>query len=470
MSKTFLKIATLTASLAMMSCNVKINKKENFELGELLKPKTVVEQTVNVEKTQQVQTENSDETFERAIRRDIEKIHTILKEEPENLPVVLKSIWKDEYSKGSHRNSIEEALGRALWNKGIEQAVKGFSEGIEMQIKKHNVKISGSEREQLMQLVLLAIPESHWDNLKSHASAKGTYQFIKSTAKSYDLISKGVDKRGDVYESSKAAGRLLFDNYIIFGRNMELALATYNSGKPWTYRKEEIQNNNKSKISYERYLKYLAKEIEKDIKEANSGKVVVAKGDNINKILKRAGVIPTQSAIDVFCAHNNNIKPKQLIPGKKLNIPQALMSDTKVNVSNMLANNIVENVNYPPKFYAVIDLVSDKYPEVLDYINGKISFDSLNEKSVAKGIKVTPMKEFVVAKKVSDDKTYVHVVKNGENVSTILRSNNVLPTWENIKQLNCGKCNKIKVGDKLNIPRKLLNQPKNKSNKNKVKN
>ena len=47
-----------------------------------------------------------------------------------------------------------------------------------MQAKKIKVKLSKSEVDELMKLVLLAIPESHWNNLKSHAGALGTYQFI----------------------------------------------------------------------------------------------------------------------------------------------------------------------------------------------------------------------------------------------------------------------------------------------------
>lgn len=470
MANNFSKMATLTASLLMLSCDVKIKKNEDFELGNLLKPKTKVEETVKLEKAE-VKTieEDNDETFERVIRRDIEKIHVIMKEEPEKLLLILRSIWKDEYTKGSHSNSIESSLGRMLYDKSIEQAVKGFSEGLEMQAKKIKVKLSKSEVDELMKLVLLAIPESHWNNLKSHAGALGTYQFIKDTAKSYNLISKGVDKRGDVYESSKAAGRLLLDNYIIFNRSIDLALATYNSGKPWDYRTEVGRKN----VTYEGYIKYLSKEVEKDLKRAESGIVFVGRNDTVGKILRRVGVSPTQKAIDDFCSHNN-INPKRIRSGMKLKVPVNYMENAKVNISNALASNIVENVNYPPKFYAVLEVISEKYPEVLNYVSGDVSYDSLQKDLLAKDIQINEIKSLNTDKSLSKkDDMYVHVVKKNENVSNILRSKNIPPTHDNIKKLNCGgNCDRIRVGDKIHIPKSLMNKNKShvKNNKTKLKN
>jgi hypothetical protein len=467
MANSFSKIATLTASLAMLSCGVKVSKNDDFEWSNLFKPKTKVEESVKVEKVEVIEKieENSDETFERAIRRDIEKIYVIMKEEPSNVPLVLKSIWKDEYTKGSHSNSIEKALGRMLWNKSVEQAVKGFSEGLEKQSKKLNVKLSQSEVEELMKLVLLAIPESHWDNLKSHAGAKGTYQFMKSTAKSYNLISNGVDKRGDVYESSKAAARLLLDNYIKFNRNIDLTLATYNSGKPWRY----LSSVGRKNVTYEGYIKYLAKEVAKDLKRAESGIVFVGKNDTVGKILRRVGVKPTQKAIDDFCAHNK-IHPKRLRAGAKLKVSPKYLEDVKGNISNALASNIVENVNYPPKYTAVLDIVSDKYPEVLEYISGNVSYDDLEKDLLAKNIQINEIRTYDNKTNKKED-MYVHVVKKNENVTNILRSRNVPPTYENIKQVNCGgNCDRIRVGDKIHIPKSFMNKSKVKNNKTKLKN
>lgn len=470
MVNTFSKIATLTASLALLSCDVKIKKNEDFELNNLLKPKMKVEEKVNVEKAQVVEiNEDSDETFEKAIRRDIEKIHVIMKEEPEKLPLILRSIWKDEYTKGSHTNSIESSLGRMLYDKSIEQAIKGFSEGIEIQSKKLNIKLSKSEVDELMKLVLLAIPESHWNNLKSHAGAKGTYQFMKNTAKSYNLISKGIDKRGDVYESAKAAGRLLLDNYIIFNRSVDLALATYNSGKPWDYRTEVGRKN----VTYDGYIKYLSKEVEKDLKRAESGIVFVGRNDTVGKILRRVGVSPTQKAIDDFCSYNK-INPKRIRSGMKLKVPAKYMENAKGNISNALASNIVENVNYPPKFYAVLDIISEKYPEVLQYVSGDVSYDSLQKDLLAKGIEINEIRSLNTENKSDKkDDMYVHVVKKNENVTNILRSKNVPPTYDNIKKLNCGgNCDRIRVGDKIHIPKSLINKnkPQLKNNKTKLKN
>ena len=130
MANNFSKMATLTASLLMLSCDVKIKKNEDFELGNLLKPKTKVEETVKLEKAE-VKTieEDNDETFERVIRRDIEKIHVIMKEETEKLLLILKVFGKMNIQR-LHSNSIESSLGRMLYDKSIEQAVKGFQRGL----------------------------------------------------------------------------------------------------------------------------------------------------------------------------------------------------------------------------------------------------------------------------------------------------------------------------------------------------
>ena len=64
----------------------------------------------------------------------------------------------------------------------------------------------------------------------SHAGAKGIWQFIYSTAKSYGLeINSYVDERMDIEKSMDAAARYLRDAYRIFG-DWALAISSYNCG------------------------------------------------------------------------------------------------------------------------------------------------------------------------------------------------------------------------------------------------
>ena len=64
----------------------------------------------------------------------------------------------------------------------------------------------------------------------SRAGAKGMWQFMTKTAKSYGLeINSFVDERLDPFKSSDAAARYLEDSYSIFG-DWNLAISSYNCG------------------------------------------------------------------------------------------------------------------------------------------------------------------------------------------------------------------------------------------------
>ncbi|MBF0316937.1 MAG: transglycosylase SLT domain-containing protein [Nitrospirae bacterium] len=64
------------------------------------------------------------------------------------------------------------------------------------------------------EIVFLALAESAWDSQAlSHAGAKGYWQFMPATAKSYGLIDDDIDYRGHAQRSTEAAIRLLKDNY-----------------------------------------------------------------------------------------------------------------------------------------------------------------------------------------------------------------------------------------------------------------
>ena len=81
------------------------------------------------------------------------------------------------------------------------------------------------------ELLALAIVESSLDNkARSRAGAVGMWQFMKMTAKEYDLrVDFFHDERTDPVLSTIAAARMLQKLYKMFG-NWELALAAYNCG------------------------------------------------------------------------------------------------------------------------------------------------------------------------------------------------------------------------------------------------
>lgn len=91
----------------------------------------------------------------------------------------------------------------------------------------------------------LALIESGLMNVTSPSGAKGFWQFMKSTALSYDLeVNSEVDERYNLEKSTEAACKYLKEAYLKFG-SWTLAAASYNMGMGGLNRnlKEQKQDN-----------------------------------------------------------------------------------------------------------------------------------------------------------------------------------------------------------------------------------
>ena len=298
-----------------------------------------------------------------------------------------------QYTSGVNKDLIEKALGRALGKEyNIQKAVEGFREGLMRANEglQENKKLSDKEIEKLSLLVFIAIPESGWNWAVSKDICVGPYQFSKATGKKYGLVTDTEDKRKDIYESAKAAGKYLCDLYADLNRDIRLALSAYNSGMPLEYKKTA------RKPTYEGYRKYLEK-LKVDAEEKKlSG----------NDKLKEEGV-------------------------RKL-------------------SNIYQNINYVPGCIAAIQVLKSKYPEFLDYAQGKITYTEL-EKKVEK-YQLAALEPKIYTR----DNAFAHKVKKGESLEDILKMYRRFGKYVEVEKMNIRFLNNMAKDGEVTAGMKIL--------------
>ncbi|MFQ5851056.1 MAG: transglycosylase SLT domain-containing protein [Candidatus Binatia bacterium] len=87
------------------------------------------------------------------------------------------------------------------------------------------------ERDLPIELAYLPLIESSFQvHVRSRAGAVGIWQFMRATGRRYLRVTSRVDERRDPLESTRAAARLLEENYELFG-NWPLAITAYNHGQ-----------------------------------------------------------------------------------------------------------------------------------------------------------------------------------------------------------------------------------------------
>jgi len=202
------------------------------------------------------------------------------------------------------------------------------------------------------EFMYLAIPESGWKKVKSRAGAEGYYQFMPATAKLYKLKNPN-----DPLESAEACAKLLKDLYVKT-QDWDLALAGYNGGFIWDYLKKCFREN--SKPNYPGFLQEIENAI--NIERKN----ILENGYVSHKIKKRKnGVVESLwflsqkygvSLEDIRRANPSKAGvplEKTIFVGKNIYIPLSLKS--RQAKFREKVSGFIENIQYPPKFNAVIE-------------------------------------------------------------------------------------------------------------------
>ena len=81
-----------------------------------------------------------------------------------------------------------------------------------------------------VEVALLPLVESSYENARSVAAAVGVWQFTRPTSRGYLLVSRHVDERLDPVKSARAAAKLLKSHYEVLG-SWPLAITAYNHGR-----------------------------------------------------------------------------------------------------------------------------------------------------------------------------------------------------------------------------------------------
>lgn len=306
--------------------------------GKMLMPgEKAAELVKEVEQTGETKENYDDEIFYDGQEPDIEAIKNIFNfntKEPIKITLEtadkLKDYWKHKYA-----TKMKDDLIGAL------DGMKPMLPELRSIFKKYDVP---------EEYALLAIPESHWKFGEiSPSGAEGPYQFMPKTGKKFGLMTS--EDRRDPLKSADACARLLED---LFKRtnDWDLSLSGYNGGFIWEYLGR--CKRNKIQPAYEQFLIFLtekANHIKREVHEQLFTNHIVAKGDTLTNLSKKYNL----EAKAIKSA--NKLKGDQLRIGQVLKFP--LSNAKKSNLFEKKIRGIAENLNYPPKFLAVFELVEN---------------------------------------------------------------------------------------------------------------
>ncbi len=219
------------------------------------------------------------------------------------------------------------------------------------------------------EFVYLAIAESHFQMFaRSRSDARGPYQFMEKTARKRPadlVITVAYDERIDPIKSASACSRLLADNYRGFSNNnisheiqydkndsaLYLAVSGYNGTYPWQYARATPKKNR----SINDYLAFVETRINSvigtAIRKHAERKHAVRPKETLSAIAKRYATTPEA------LVQANSLQGTALKAGQKLRIPSSEKQRTAAIYGAFRNHN--ENLNYPAKLYAILDVIRE---------------------------------------------------------------------------------------------------------------
>lgn len=215
----------------------------------------------------------------------------------------------------------------------------------------------------------LAVIESGLLQAVSPSGAAGFWQFLKGTAKDYDLeVDKDVDERYHVQKSTAAACRYLQDSYKRFG-NWTLVASAYNAGNRRISESLEKQNQ----TSY--YDLFLNQETTRYVYRILAMKTLFEHPTSYGFFLREIDFYPpvpgTTVTVDKDVKDLVAFAGKQNIPYKVLKIFNPWLRDTKLSVKKGQSYQIfIPNEEYRD-YEALIEEMNDDDVVFGDTLNFK---------------------------------------------------------------------------------------------------
>jgi LysM repeat protein len=259
--------------------------------------------------------------------------------------------WSQSYGKRPDDLPNEEANKWMGSNHlGLLQAMEKMQPWIGA-IKAEFVKVGVPEK-----FAYIAIPESHFDlEANSRKSAEGPYQFTEGTAKIFGLtIEEGIDQRRDPVKSAKACAEHLKYSYERFNDDWDLAFSDYNGAFTKEYAKFRPVKKDRN---YKDYLAWREERINEFIARESFEHIVEKKDKNLSTIASYYKL----SVEDLL--QENGLAGHNIRIGQKLKLPAT------TSVKTFKLRDSLENLNYPEKFYAVLDVIEKeglekRFPEL----------------------------------------------------------------------------------------------------------